>query len=243
MSTTWINRGHMYCPHVRPIIVDCNFIVDHTNGNGLGIRSLKGQGVTNVFMNTNQTPGKGPNGLLNPNPAAGYILVQLADNFQRYYGGFSGFASPLSGSNVNIDASDAALVVGGAYVITSLGTSTAADWLAVGVPPGVTPAAGVAFIAIATGAGTGTGHVQVIKASGSGCDHIEVVGDPNKSIGPIPVGGSPNVGGFITLACFSYAYNVGTPSNSANAVTAPADNTVISLAFYLDQSSVIVAGE
>ena len=95
MSTTWINRGHLYCPHVTPVLVDCNFVVDPTNGNGLGIRNLKGQGVQNVFMHTSATPGKGPNGLLNPNPASGLIMIQFADNFTRYYGGFSGFVSPV----------------------------------------------------------------------------------------------------------------------------------------------------
>lgn len=52
MSTTWINRGHFYVPHVRPVLLDCNFTVDSTNGNGFGVRSLKGQGIASVFMNT-----------------------------------------------------------------------------------------------------------------------------------------------------------------------------------------------
>lgn len=239
MSTTWINRGHFYVPHVTPVLVDCNFIVDSTNGNGLGIRSLKGQGVQNVFMHTSTTPGKGPNGYLNPNPAVGYIVVQLADNFQRYYGGFSGFAPPLSGSNVNIDASDAALSVGGAYTIVSVGTSTAADWLAVGVPPGVTPAVGVSFIAIATGAGVGTGHVQILKAGLSVAYGIELVGDPNQSISPIPVGGSPNVGGWLNFA----AVGPTDADTTTMIAKAPADGTGVGMAFYLSQSSVKVLGE
>lgn len=32
--------------------LSCSFVVDATNGNGLGIRSLKGNGITEVFMNT-----------------------------------------------------------------------------------------------------------------------------------------------------------------------------------------------
>lgn len=241
------NRGHFYCPHVKPVLIDCNFVVDSTNGNGLGIRSLKGQGVNNVFMHTAETPGPGPNGLVNPNPASGYIMVQLGDNYNFYYGGFSGFVPPLSGSNVNVDASDAALSVGQIYVIVSLGTSTAADWLALGVPPGITPAVGVPFCALVTGAGTGTGKVQTIAATGSGVDHIEVVGNSNLTTWPIPVGGSPNVGAWLILACFGKAfnYNSGTPANSTvtDAIVAPANGTVIGLSFYLSQSSVTVAGE
>ena len=230
MSTLFTNRGHFYAPHVRPVLIDCNFVVDSTNGNGLGIRSLKGQGVANIFMNTSQPPGRGTNGYLNPNPAAGNILVQLSDNYNRSYGGSASFIPKLSGPPIVITAAN--LTVGTLYVIVSLGTSTAADWLAVGVPPGVTPAVGVAFVATSTGAGAGTGAVEVPFAAGAGIDHIETIGNPNLSLFPIPVGGSPNVGGWIALACMN-----------ANTLTAPPDGTVIALEFYLGQSSVAVAGE
>src|ERR1700722_19155356 len=117
------NYGKFYGFESKPVIVDCNFIVDSTNGNGLGIRSLKGQGVKNVFMHTSATPGKGPNGYLNPNPAAGFALLQISYNYVRYYGGFSGFVSPVAGSNIAINAS--ALTIGQPYVITSVGHGTA----------------------------------------------------------------------------------------------------------------------
>lgn len=211
------------------MIVDCNFIVDSANGNGLGIRSLKGQGVANVFMHTSSTPAKGPNGILNPNPAAGYILVQLSDNFSRYYGGFSGFVSPVSGTPILVTTGTTA---GLAYTIVLVGTTTVAQWNKLGLPPGVTPAVGVSFIAKATTTATGTGAIEVPLSTASGIDHIEVVGDPNLSLAPIPVGGSPNVGGWILMAC-----------EDALALTAPTDGTTIGLAFYMNQSSVIVAGE
>lgn len=229
MATTFINRGHFYSTHVKPVLIDCNFIVDATNGNGLGIRSLKGQGVQNVFMHTTSTPGIGNNGQLNPNPASGYILVQLADNYNRYYGGFSGQISPLSGTPLLV--ASAGLTAGLAYVIVVVGTTTQAQWVALGVPPGVTPAVGVSFIATATST-PGTGAVEVPATAASGIDHIEVIGDPNLSLGPVPVGGSPNVGGWILLAC-----------QDALALTAPAAGTAIGLSFSLGQSSVKVAGE
>lgn len=100
-------------------------MVDSTNGNGLGIRQLKGQGVQNVFMHTSATAGKGPNGYLNPNPLAGYALIQLAYNYNRYCGGFDGFISPVTGSALNIDATDAALTAHTPYVITSVGHAAA----------------------------------------------------------------------------------------------------------------------
>lgn len=232
MSTTFINRGHFYAPHVKPVLLDCNFIVDSTNGNGLGIRSLKGQGIANVFMHTSSTPGRGTNGQLNPNPAAGYILVQLADNYNRSYGGAASFVSPQSGSAVKID--NTALTPGLAYTITTLGDATAAQWLGVGVPPGVTPAVGVSFVATSTGGAgnTSTSRVMVPATTLSGIDHIETVGDPNLSLGPIPVGGSPNVGGWFLLT-----------TALSNAKATAADGTVIALQFYLGQSNVTVSGE
>lgn len=224
MGTTWINRGHMYSPHVTPVLADCNFIVDTANGNGLGIRSLKGQAVVNVFMHTTSTPGRGNNQKLNPNPPAGYILVQLADNYTRSYGGFNSTVSPLSGSPAT---STTANIV---YVITSLGTATPAQWLAAGLPPGITPALGAAFVATATGTIGGSATVDV--PASSGFDHIETVGDPNTTLGPAPSGPSPNVGGMILLRCLL---------NTATAT--PTDGTVIALTMSLNQSSVLVAGE
>lgn len=117
------NGGRLYSFGAQPVLIDCNFVVDSSNGNGLGIRSLKGQGVENVFMHTSSTPGKGPNGYLNPNPASGYALIQLSSNYNRYLGGFDGFVSPLTGGNVAINGS--ALSAGNPYVIVSVGSGPA----------------------------------------------------------------------------------------------------------------------
>lgn len=235
MSTTWINRGHFYAPHVTPVLVDCAFTVTPTNG--LGITTLTGQGVANVFMHTSTTPTAGSNGYLNPNPANGVILVQLADNFSKYYGGFIDIRSPLTGSNVAVGGS--ALTAGVPYVITVVGTTTAAEWLAVGVPPGVTAAVGVAFVATATGAGSGSGQVQLGAAAGSGLNHIERLGAASTTLAPIPVGGSPHYGGFLVYRCLAATNS----STTTLVTTAPATGTIIHMAFYLSQSSVVVAGE
>lgn len=117
------NGGRFYSSLVKPMLINCDYVVDSTNGNGLGIRSLKGSMVRNVFMHTSASPGKGAQGYLNPNPAAGYALIQLKENFQRYAGGFSGVVAPLSGSNVAINGS--ALSIGNPYVIVSVGHATA----------------------------------------------------------------------------------------------------------------------
>jgi hypothetical protein len=114
------NGGRLYSFASQPVLIDCNFVVDAANGNGLGIRSLKGQGVKNVFMHTSATP-LSHRGYLNPNPAVGYALVQLDGNYNRYLGGFSGFASPTSGSPIQINSGTAGLTVHNPYIIASVG--------------------------------------------------------------------------------------------------------------------------
>jgi len=119
------NGGRIFSFAAQPVLIDCNFIVDSTNGNGLGIRSLKGQGVKNVFMHTSATPGPGVGGMVNPNPAAGYAWIQLRSGYQRYLGGFSGFASPTSGSAIQINSGTAGLTVHNPYIIASVGVGPA----------------------------------------------------------------------------------------------------------------------
>lgn len=117
------NGGRQYSFLNRPVMIDCNFIVDADNVNGLGIRSLKGAGVQNVFMHTSASAGLGNNNYLNPNPAAGYALVQLQNNYNRYCGGFNANLAPVTGAAVAINAS--ALTVGQPYIITSVGAGSA----------------------------------------------------------------------------------------------------------------------
>ncbi len=115
------NGGRSYSFLNRPVKVDCSFTVDATNG--LGITGLKGSGVQNVFMHTSTTPASGNNSVLNPNPAAGFALIQLANNYNKFAGGFMGVVSPVAGSNIAINAS--ALTAGQPYIITSVGAGTA----------------------------------------------------------------------------------------------------------------------
>jgi len=173
--------GRLYSFGSQPVLIDCNFIVDPANGNGYGVRTLKGQGVQDVYMNSTASMtgtvtstsfnitaiAGGTSSLLpgmpiqgtgipagttiaavlssssvqmsaaatgshtsetityqapgSPNPAAGYALVRLTNNYNRYLGGFSGFASPTTGSTITIDATDAALTPGTPYIIASVG--------------------------------------------------------------------------------------------------------------------------
>lgn len=229
------NGGRFYSFANRPVMVECQFQVSAADTGGLGISTaagagLAGQGVNTVFMYTSQTAGVGPNGVTNPlaqSASQGLIIVQLANNYKNILSSSAQIVSPNTGSNLNVDASDAALTVGVAYVITALGTSTTADWIALGVPLGVTPAVGVVFIALVTGSGTGTGHV---KACGvSGITSLEWLGQPKLSSWPIPTAGiSPNVGATLigqftapTSAAPTLTMNSYTPAGTNAAVTIP----------------------
>jgi hypothetical protein len=224
MAQTYISRGRLYSTHEFPVFIDCKFQVASADSAGLGIvpSSLKGQGVSAVYMFTSGTPANAYS------PASGYIVVRLADNYSQLYNMLQSFRGPLSGSSLLV--ASAGLSVGQPYVITILGTTTVAAWHTLGVPPGVTPAVGVPFVAAATSA-VGTGAVQVVATAASDIDHIEFVGSPDLSLGPVPVGGSPNVGGWLVLQC-----------EKGDAVQQPADGTIIRLGFYLSQSSVLTGG-
>jgi hypothetical protein len=210
-------------PHPSPVLIDCNFKVVVGDAAGFGITGLKGTGVRNVFMHTSATPATG-----NPNPANGIIIVQLYDNYTKFFASYETIKSPFSGSDVTTTVTNTS------YAITTVGTTTLAQWQAVGLPKGVPPAVGAAFTATASQAIGGTGAVQVVATAGGGLDHLEVFGDPNTTINLSAAYATPSTVGFpqIMFQCFK-----------EHVVSAPADNTVISISMYLSNSSVTVAGE
>lgn len=179
--------------------------------------------VTLSNTNTINNPSSGGGG--------GAIIVILNDNYNVYLGGYSGFVSPLSGTQISI-STGSSLTVGAPYVITSLGTTTQAQWVAAGLSIKVTAAVGVSFIAAAT-SGSGTGTVQAPLVGGSGIDHIEVIGDANLmnnqnayQLGTTPVQEQPGRGMMFILQCYSN----GVP-------TSPVNGTVIGLNFYLNNTA------
>lgn len=301
MSNRWSTQ-FVATLHKKPAFIDCNFVVDSTNGNGFGARSLKGAGVQNVFMKTsasftgttNATTtisgissgtstfqiGAGISGTGIPvgavivsipssssivislaatnstsetinytapgapsptGPATGLIYVTLQDNWNYYYWGTAGFVAPLSGTPISI-STGSSLTIGNAYTIVSLGTTTLAQWNAVGVPTGsyqgggVTgttslPTIGTSFIAKAA-SGSGTGIVET--STFSGISHIEVIGDPNQTI----TSKSPTI-----LGKGSGAYMILQCLDSSGALAAPANGTSIGLSFFFSNSVIQVKGD
>ncbi len=218
------NAGHFYSNYIMPVKLDCGFTV--APANGLGITGLTGSGIANVFMHTSTTPATGNRSALNPNPADGIIVVQLGDNYNSYLGGNFQVQDTISGGNVTTTVANTA------YIITSVGTTNTAQWVAVGLPIGVTPAVGAAFVAIASQAIGGTG---VVKAqANAGIVGIEVLGNPNATLAPLGVTNpKPAPGGQIILQC------LGATSSSVTTLipVAPTTGSLITLSFILSNSS------
>lgn len=168
-----LNGKSVYWNVAKPMVTNLSFTVTPTNG--LGVTSLKSNGyVNNVFMHTSTTPAAN-NGFTNPNPAVGFAVIQMKQNFNAFLGMQASFVTPTA-TATKIDNS--ALTVGQVYVISTLGDATAANWTQLGVPAGVTPAVGVAFTALVVGV-TGeanTSTSRVMLPTSAGVDLVEVVG-------------------------------------------------------------------
>lgn len=218
-NRNWSSGGKIYSMHSSPVLIDCNFIVD--NSVATGISDLKGPTVSAVYMNQASAS------VSSINPVAGTILVRLQDNYNRsFVSGVHSIQGPASGSG------STSTTIGVASIISVLGSATAAQWQARGLPLGVTPAVGVSFIASSSGVIGGSAQVQPSAAAGSGIASIEVVGNPDLSISPNPSVGQ-SYGAYFILQCRDYA----------GAIAAPAAGSRISLQFYLSNSSIRTSGE
>lgn len=216
------NAGHYYNNIVSPVRIDMQFTVNSSDSGGLGITSLKSNGyVQRVFMNTSATPATG-----SPNPAAGYAQVILKQNFNKFLGLTWSYLSPNSGTPINVTSG---VTAGLAYVITSLGNTSTAQWQHLGLPPGFTPAVGQSFIATSSTTATGTGQVQVPATAGAGVEVLDVVGSPNTEINNSSI--AANAGAQLTLRFLH-----------SGTKTAPATGTVVNVSLFFDNSSVTVDG-
>lgn len=196
-----------YTKHTMPILLDCNFAVGSTGAVG----TLKGPGITSVTR-----------------LSVGRYKILLQDNYYKFFGFSSFVASPVSGSNVAVTA----IAPGTVYVITVVGTTTTAQWITAGVPVGITPAVGVAFLAAATSAGTG--QVKIVGVSGVSA--VEIIGDSSVTLNPI---GQGSPGGYVVIQCLG-----ATDASTTTMIPAdPASGSNLQISLYLSNSSVLVQGE
>lgn len=228
--TNFPNGKALYSNIVQPVKLDLSFIVTPTNG--LGITSLKSNGyVNNVFMHTSTTPAAN-NGYTNPNPAVGYAIIQLRNNFNAFLGASSTITS-TSQTSTKID--NAALTAGLAYVISTLGDASLAVWQGVGLPAGVTPAVGVAFIATSAGGSGNTSTSRVMVPNQSGVDAVEFFGNPILT-------SNSNI--YANSGQYLIAQFLASTSSSVTTLipTAPTAASLVNMSLWFDQSSVTVDG-
>lgn len=220
-----LNGKSIYENVSKPQVVNVQWTVTATNG--LGVTSVKSNGyVRNVFMHTSTTPTSN-DGYTNPNPASGYALIQFTNNFNYYLNGPVTMQVPTTGST-KIDNS--ALTAGDAYIISTLGDAPLATWQGVGVPPGITPAVGVSFIATAVGAGSNVYTSRVSTPASQAVIGAFVVGNPGVMLSSSSVA---QYGGAWLLLQFQ---------DASFAATAPTAGTVVRASFKYDGSSVTIDG-
>lgn len=153
--------------------------------------------------------------------AVGTYRIQLQDNYASVLGVDHKMTAPVAGASVAATAMVAATM----YQITALGST---NFNSYGVPSGITPAVGVAFLA--TGAGTGSGTVKAIGNSGIAA--VEMVGVPNTMIQNQPF--QAQLGGFITIQCLG-----ATSSSVTTLIPAdPASGSTMYLKILLNNSAV-----
>lgn len=217
-------NSRIYTGHVMPVLLDVSVPIGSTGAVG----TITGPYISSVTR-------------LN----VGLYQIKMQNNYSGYYVGSHQFISPVTGSALAIDAISAALVVGQPYQITTLGNATAAQWTALGVPTGVTPAVGVGFVALATGNGaTSTSRVKIM-AAGSGIDKVELICNPNTTKAPMGANTTGELGALVTIQCLqaqqSGTTTIGTPLQYA--LADPANGSTLKIKLLLSNSSVQIGGE
>lgn len=211
------NGKSVYYNVAKPVHIISKFTVDATNG--AGITGLVGANVNSVLMHTSTTP----TGLVNP--AVGIIQVNLATNFNNYLGFKASLHGPVTGSALT------SVTANTFYKIVTVGTTTAAQWAARGVPAGITPAVNTPFIATTTGALGGNGTVKA--QTNSNVLSVELMG---ASLG--------GVGNFGQTGSYLYFQCLGSTSSSDTTLipVAPTAGTIITLDIKMNASAQVVNG-
>lgn len=127
-----------YTPHKKAVQVDCNFVVDVANGNGLGLRSLKspGSAIAQVFMNSSAAfTGTSHTSVTVDGIASGTSSLAVG--------------MPVQGSGIPADTTIASIVSSSSITLsaaTSSSTTGSITYQGVGSP---NPAAGLIMVKFA----------------------------------------------------------------------------------------------
>lgn len=206
---------------------------EYLSGHNKGLTLIEGQ-FTILSTQTADTANYKTSGLQGTgvksvaNQATGVYKVTLSGKFYK----FLGFSHSDSGINDTANhVAIASLSNGVPYVITTVGTSTAADWTLAGLDSGVVPAVGVAMTAVTAASGSG-GNGFASPVIVNGITKLQVYGDPNTTLNPA-VGTDP----------YFYIQTLYDASSNIVAPAVPVDNTIIRFQLLVRNSSVKGKGE
>ncbi len=219
MASRNFRSNRIYNNHVFPVHIDARATIGSTGAITLVSSSV----VPGSSPSINQQQSMGIKAITRL--GVGTYQIQLDDNYSSMYKLDVSFTSAVTGAEIQVDTGTAGLSVGTAYQITTLGTSTAANWTTLGLASGLTAAVGQVFVALATGAGSGTGKVKAVAAANTSLQ-AQVLGVPDLMLNTQPfVQG--NGGGIIvfqtlasiaTPAAYTPAGTVSAPTFSGNAL-------------------------
>ncbi len=144
-------QARLWGMHMFPVSLDMSVAISGTAG-APSIESGSGLGIASITR-----------------MAEGQYRIQLQDNYMKLLDLNVSLQSPVTGGGVAAGS----LSPGSVYQITSMGTTTQAQWETAGVPSGITAAVGVTFKCAATSAGTGEGKLL----GSSGISSAEIMGN------------------------------------------------------------------
>jgi hypothetical protein len=169
------NGGRLYSNITKPCQVDLQFTVNAADTGGLGVKSVKSNGyVRNVFMHTSQTPGSN-DGATNPNPAAGYALIQLKNNFNKFLSLYTEMQSPNSTTQLTSTTNHNVYVIGSvgsalgySFTVTSANATQGATYTNNSVTFTVLSTISGGTTLVCSGASAPLASGTLTKASGTG---------------------------------------------------------------------------
>lgn len=123
--------------HKQPVIIDCNFTVDPANGNGKGIRSLKGAGVQSVHMNSTAS--------FTGTSHTSKLIDGIASGTSSFVVGMH-----VQGSGIPAGATIASIVDSGSITLSAATTTSTTGSITYQSPNNPNPGAGVIIVGLSS---------------------------------------------------------------------------------------------
>lgn len=206
-SRNFQNRQYNF--HVFPVQLDAQVSIGATGAPTLvtsGPSGIVSQGIASITR-----------------LAAGIYQLRLADNYISLLQHDVQFSTTTTGSAIAAGSLNPTTV----YQITTMGTTTQAQWVTAGVPSTVTAAVGVVFKCAATSAGTGT----ATAVAPQNINRVDLVGNPNLMASQPFTQGN---GMYITIMCVAP-----TDATTTTAIAAdPTNGTTMRIRLLLSNSSI-----